>query len=129
MGLVGPPSITRFGVLHGWYVMQDHTGVPPGGAGILARIYWMFVGNVLLLFILALIFERHPPFPAVLDAAYLSVVTSLVLVRYLDIRFLHGETGDGKPATLAHWGRYVMLITAAGTAAWFLARGMAHLLK
>jgi len=43
------------------------------------------------------------------------VALALILARYIDIRYLKGETADNKPATLKHWRRYsVILLIAAG---------------
>lgn len=106
--------------------MQTQADVPVNGFGILARIYWMFLGNVLLLFLLALLFTKAPSFPSLLDAAYGGVVVSLILVRFVDIRWLKGETGEGQPATLTHWRRYTILLGSVGIGAWLLARGLAH---
>jgi len=43
------------------------------------------------------------------------IALALILARYVDIKFLKGETADNKPATLKHWRRYsVILLSAAG---------------
>jgi len=43
------------------------------------------------------------------------IALGLILTRYVDIRYLKGETADNKPATLKHWRRYsVILVIAAG---------------
>lgn len=109
--------------------MQDQKEPQTSGIGLLVRLYWMGIGNVLLLLFLVFIVEKRLQFPSLLDAAYLIVLVSLVLVRYVDIRFLNGQTGDAQPATMIHWRRYAMIIGSAGGAAWFLARVLAHFLK
>lgn len=109
--------------------MQDHKQVSPGGTGVFVRLYWLVLGNVLLLFLLTFIFERHPPLPSLLDVVYFVVVASLILARYIDIRFLDGETGEGIPATMTNWRRYTMLVGSVGVGAWLLARTLAHFLK
>ena len=108
--------------------MTDQKEAPISGTGFLVRLYWMGIGNVLLLFLFFFIVEKRLIFPSLLDAAYLVALASLILIRYVDIRFLNGETGDGKPATLTHWRRYAMIIGSAGGAAWLLARVLAHFL-
>ena len=109
--------------------MPDQKGAPSSGAVLLARLYWMFIGTVLLLFLLVFIFEKRPRFPSLHDAAYWVAVASLVIVRYVDIRFLSGKTGEGQPATLADWRRYTVLLGSVGMAAWLLVRAIVHLLK
>jgi hypothetical protein len=47
----------------------------------------------------------------------------------VDIRFLNGETGDGKPATLTHWRRYALLVGSVGLGAWLLAHALVSILK
>lgn len=100
----------------------------PNGLGCLCRFYWMLFGNALLFFLLVFIFVKRLPWPSVLDAAAAVVLASLVVVRYVDIRFLHGQTGEGSPATLADWRRYVLLLVPLGVAGWGLARAAARFL-
>lgn len=109
--------------------MQDQKQVSPGGTGVFVRLYWLILGNVLLFFLLVSLFEKHPPLPSLLDAVYFVVVASLILARYIDIRFLNGETGEGTPATMTNWRRYTMLVGSVGVGAWLLARTLAHVLK
>jgi hypothetical protein len=109
--------------------MPDQKEAPTSGAGVLARLYWLFFGNTLLFFLLVFIIQKRPKLPSSLDAAYLIAVASLILVRYVDIRFLNGQTGEGKPATMANWRRYALLVGPAGAGAWLLARVLMHFLK
>ncbi len=109
--------------------MQEQTNVSSNGLGVLLRLYWMFLGNVALIFLLAMIYVRRVPFASRLDAIYLLAVASLLAARYVDIRFLNGETGDGKPATLTHWRRYALLVGSVGLGAWLLAHALVSILK
>jgi hypothetical protein len=102
---------------------------PATGAEFLVRIYWLFLGNTLLLFLLVLMSEKRPKLPSITDAAYLAAVASLIAVRYVDIRFLNGQTGEGKPATMSHWRRYALLIGSIGAGAWLVVRLLIPLLK
>lgn len=106
--------------------MQDQKEVSAGGAQVLIRLYWLFLGNAILAFLLVFIVEKHPKLPSLFDVAYLATLASLILVRYVDIRFLNGQTGEGKPATVAHWRRYAMLVAPVGLAAWLLTRTLVH---
>lgn len=102
--------------------MNSPSTPPASFFGFLLRLYWMFLGNVVLLFLLYLIFDRKAAFPARFDALYLGTVASIVAARYIDIRYLKGETGDGRPATLKDWRNHATTVTVAGAIAWGLLR-------
>jgi len=83
-----------------------------GCLSILVRLTWIF-GTSLLVFGAIFIIRRDVPGPA--DILYWLIALGLILTRYVDIRYLKGETADNKPATLKHWRRYsVILLIAAG---------------
>ncbi len=127
--LVGPPSgSTRNACNAGWCTMEDPKEPPFNSAGCLARLYWMFFGNIVLSLLLFFILEKRPIPPFLLDSAYFVAGLSLVLTRYVDIRFLHGQTGDGKPATMEHFQRYALWVCAAGAGVWLLARSLVRFL-
>lgn len=109
--------------------MQDQTGVEYSSqAGCLARLYWMFLGNALLFILLAYLIQKHPEFPSLLDVGYLLTLASLVGVRYLDIRHLNGETGDGNaPATMSDWRKYALFLVTGCAAVWLALRVLAPL--
>lgn len=64
------------------------------GAGCLTRLYWMFAGNAALAVSIGLLIDRHPKSPPLLDAVCLLLLASFLCVRYIDIRYFKGETGD-----------------------------------
>lgn len=101
--------------------MQEHKEVPGSGVGCLVRFYWLFFGNALLFFILIFIVEKRARIPSFLDAAFWVAVGLLIVVRYVDIRYLNGQTGEGKPATMDHWRRYAAIVVPAALVAWILA--------
>lgn len=114
--------------------MQDPKETDPkqtssSGTGVLLRLYWLILGNALLFFVLVFIFERHPKLPSLLDVAFVATMASLLIVRYIDIRFFDGQTGEGKPATMQDWRGYGILVGAVGTGGWLLARGLAHFIR
>jgi hypothetical protein len=45
-------------------------------------------------------------------------------IRYVDIAFLRGETGDGRPATMQDFWRYAVPLVVGGVGAWGLVRWM-----
>jgi hypothetical protein len=83
-----------------------------GCLSIFVRLTWIF-GVSLLVF--GAIFIIQGKAPGLADAVFWLIALGLVLARYVDIRYLKGETSDNKPATLKHWRRYsVVLLIAAG---------------
>lgn len=61
------------------------------------------------------IFIAQGKAPVLADIIFLLFTLGLVLVRFVDIRYLKGETMDGDPATLKHWRRYTLrLLIFAG---------------
>lgn len=125
--MVGPPSIeVRVVRRNGWYAMQDQpVRDHDSGAGCLTRLYWMFLGNALLVILFGLLLQNRPKGPSLLDAGCLIVVASLLFVRYIDIRHFNGQTGEGEPATLAHWRRYSAVLVSGSLALWLAVRLLA----
>ena len=95
--------------------------------GILARLWWMLFGNVLLAFSLVFIFRKEGGFLHPADGVFWVTVAALVLVRYLDIRFLDGQTATGEPASVGHWTRYAALLVSIATVLWGLAHAVSHI--
>ena len=94
---------------------------PTRNASSLCRIYWMIFGNLALFVLLVLIFEKRIPFFSGIDVACGMILASLILVRYVDIRYLGGTTTDAEPTTLSHWRRYAATLTGIVVAAWVAA--------
>ncbi len=91
-------------------------------AGCLTRLYWIFLGNALLFFAVGMLIDKRPKFPALLDAVCLFAMVSLVAVRYIDIRYYKGETGDGTLATMEQWRKYALILVTGSIAVWAGAR-------
>jgi len=49
----------------------------------------------------------------------------MVIVRFADIRYLHGETYHGEPATMSHFRRYLLLMPIVALGIWILAHALA----
>ena len=86
------------------------------------RLYWTLAGNAALAITFGILLHRHPKFPSLTDAACLLFVTSLIGARYIDIRYCKGETGDGKPATMAVWRKYSLLLVLGSVCVWLAIR-------
>jgi hypothetical protein len=110
--------------------MQDPKVSGPGGAGCLFRLYWMLFGNAIMWFLLAFIVAKRPKLLSAFDAVYWLIVVSLVVARYVDIRYHKGRTAYGDdPATLKHWRRYAVLLVIAAFGGWVGAHVLGRLLS
>jgi len=89
--------------------------------GILVRLWWMFFGNIVLGFCILFIIENRGSFFHTSDWVFWIDAATLVLVRYVDIRFLDGCTATGARASITHWIRYAALLVACSAAVWTLA--------
>jgi hypothetical protein len=97
---------------------------PP--AGCLMRLFWMMIGNVILLLCAYRITQHQSSVLSIADAFYWTIVGSLLAARYVDIRCFCGTTADGDPATMAHWRRYARGLGVVSTALWLGAHAIAY---
>jgi len=96
---------------------DKNAGVP----GLIARIFWMLIGNTILVISIVSIFQNKGGFFHTADMVFWITAAALVIVRYLDVKFLNGLTATDLPATMAHWRRYSMFLLICSAAAWTLA--------
>ena len=93
--------------------------------GCLVRLFWMALGNLILVLAAIVIIQNRAGFALTLtDAVFGATVLCLPAVRYVDICFLHGKTSDDQPATMADWGRYTATVLGASLALWLLAHAI-----
>lgn len=95
-----------------------------GCLSILVRLTWIF-GASLLVF--CAIFIAQGKAPGLADTIFLLITLGLILARYVDIRYLKGETADNQPATLKHWRRYSVIVLVVAGFLYALARIVANL--
>ena len=105
--------------------VEDRQSTP---LGLLARLWWMFFGNVVLAFSILFIFENRGGFFRTADWVFWIDVAGLMLVRYADIRFLDGCTVTGARASVGHWIRYAILLVACSTGVWAIAHVASRIL-
>ena len=98
-----------------------------GVAGCFARLFWMLGGLALLALVSIWIYDQHSF--SFRDLGFWALILSLVLVRYADIRYLHGYTAEGKPATMTHWRRYSVGLLAGALGLWLVLHGVSHFTK
>lgn len=87
---------------------------PPQGC--LLRLFWMAFGNLALLGVAALIFERKAF--SIIDAIYWLLVIALASARYIDIRRFNGLTVEGEPATAVHLRLYIVKLIILAAVLW-----------
>jgi hypothetical protein len=86
--------------------------------GVLARFYWMAIGPMIIILIAVAFMMKSLEKNVITNLVYWGLVLSVILVRYLDIRYLKGETADGEPATLKHWKRFCIILLTIYTCLW-----------
>ncbi len=96
--------------------------------GMLARLWWMFLGNAVLAFSILLIVKNRGGFFHAADWIFWITMASLVLIRYVDIKFLNGCTVTDARASITHWIRYAAILTAGSAIVWALAHAASYLL-
>ena len=54
-------------------------------------------------------------------------MATLVVIRYLDIRFLNGQTATDEKASMTDWVRYAVLLPVCATVLWVIAHAANYL--
>ncbi len=96
------------------------SGRQESGLGMLFRIFWFFLGNLILIILLVWILETVDKSIGLKDLFYFITVFLLLAVRYFDITFLNGLTAKGDPASISHWYRYAIALTAIAALLWVI---------
>lgn len=89
----------------------------------LVRLVWIF-GGIVLIYCALFIAQRKGG--AIADLALLFLALGIILVRFIDIKYLKGETMDNQPATIKHWRRYALKILIAAGLLYALAKLIAQ---
>ncbi len=95
--------------------------------GLLARVFWMLLGNMVLVITIIIIFQHKGQMFHTADLVFWITVAVLVLVRYLDIKVWGGLTAAAQPASMADWNRYVVLLSIVSAAFWALSHLVSYL--
>ncbi|HBC87223.1 MAG TPA: hypothetical protein DCZ94_09735 [Lentisphaeria bacterium] len=76
-------------------------------SGCLLRLYWMLLGNIILLASVVMIAKTGDLI--LYGSAYIIVAATVIIIRYVDIRFYAGHKADDSgPATMDDWKKYAM---------------------
>lgn len=101
--------------------MKDHPEIyhTPFSA-IVVRLCWMVFGSIILILVaLTVAFGSFQDFLTA-GLIYWGNVLGMIVVRYIDIRCLRGETVDCQPATIRDWKRYGTFLLIASAIIWVL---------
>jgi len=96
------------------------------GLSILLRLWWMAVGNGVLFFSTIYIMKRREEFLCAADAVFACAVLSLLVTRYVDLRFYEGRTSDYEPAPPGTWKGYAVQMLLISAAVWTVAHLAGH---
>ena len=88
--------------------------------GCLVRLFWMGAGNIILFLCLTYIFHNRVCGLVLVDLGYWLTVVAMIVVRWVDIRFYHGDTATGEPATLFLWRKYSVRLVIIALVAWIV---------
>ncbi len=87
--------------------MQSTPELNRTATGVLLRVFWRVVGNIVVYAAWVTIVLTTAPLPSMLDALVWLTVMLMLIARRVDIVRYSGRTMDGEPATLEDWRRYV----------------------
>lgn len=86
-------------------------------SGCLLRLYWMWMGNVSLVLIGIIISTTKNLLP--LSILFWLITFSMILTRYLEIRYYKGQTSDcSGEATIQDWKKYSALLLLFSLILW-----------
>ena len=93
--------------------MQSTHELTQTPAGVLLRVFWRVVGNIVVYVAWVMMVLTTAPLPSMLDAVVWLTVLLMILARRVDIVRYSGRTMEGEPATLEHWRRHVAVLIGA----------------
>jgi len=97
-----------------------------GALAWLVRLYWMFIGNCIVMFSgISIALNKSQTFLTGLDGVYFLGALGLITFRAVDIKLFNGNNSDGQPASMADFWKYFRNVLFFTTAIW----GLAHFLK
>jgi hypothetical protein len=96
-----------------------------GCSGFFVRLFWMGAGNLILVLCAIGVTQQHNGFAiTAMDALFWGTALCLLAVRYADIRYLGGETADGRSASMSDWRRYAAAVFGISLAMWLVAHAI-----
>ena len=87
---------------------------------VVARIYWLFLGPVILGALTLVAFSSKGGWLTMIDFMFLALLGGLILARWYEFRGGNPQTNMGEPATWAHFRRYALITVLFGLSVWVL---------
>ncbi|MEW6087598.1 MAG: hypothetical protein AB1498_04780 [bacterium] len=88
--------------------------------GFLIRLYWMIIGNFTTILLAVQIAANNPKSIMLFNVFYLLNTICLVILRYIDIRYLNGLTIESEPATIKDWKKYSVKLIIFSLVLWII---------
>lgn len=102
--------------------MEDQKNVPLSSfTSVFLRLYWMMAGNVAFVILSIYLLLNYSTISFIVDVFFWLSALSLVITRYIDIRYFHGQTTENEPATMGHWKRYAIGVGVLSVIVWTIA--------
>jgi hypothetical protein len=102
--------------------MENENSRSSDVSGCLTRLFWMGIGNFVLVLTAVGIGQNRAGFTlGAMDVLFWATAFGLLAVRYVDIRYLGGQTADSRPASMADWRRYAATVLGVSLALWLVA--------
>ncbi len=95
---------------------------------LILRLFWMLLGNVILIVSAIFILQGKNWQFHTADAFFWGTAVALVLARYLDIKYFNGLNATGEPASMANWRKYAVVLTIGSAVIWALAHIINHII-
>jgi hypothetical protein len=92
----------------------------PGYAGF-ARLFWIFLGPMLLLLVAYSLVNGGGEWLSPKSLAFVGLLAFVLLCRWAEFHAGNATTSEGEPATVAHLRRYTIFATLIGLAVWVAA--------
>ena len=90
--------------------MTENKPASENNSGCLLRLYWMMIGNVLVLVSAGMMAKTGNLL--LYGSIYVIIVATIIIARYLDIRYFAGQKADvSGPATMGDWKKYTVAVT------------------
>jgi hypothetical protein len=80
-------------------VTKEYTPV----SGVILRIYWIAIAHGAALILAAKMAFSFLQRSLILNLVFGLILISAIIARYIDIRYLNGETADFRKATTSDW--------------------------
>jgi uncharacterized membrane-anchored protein len=84
------------------------------------HFYWFVLGNAVLFCVAIAILANIFKYVLIDGILFWTTVISLIVVRYVDIRFFKGQTSNYEPATMAHWRKYSLKLLMWSLIIWII---------